>query len=121
MATKDSTAQFLEEQAAGAGAVRIRKMFGEYALYCDDKVVALICDDRLYLKPTDAGKAFGGSFEEGQAYPGSSTFWIVDEDRWDNREWMSELIRVTSEALPKPKPKKPRKSAPTNKIHRKGN
>ncbi len=109
MATKESTAQFLEEQVSGAGAVRIRKMFGEYALYCDDKVVALICDDRLYLKPTVPGKEFGGEFEEGNAYPGSSMFWIVDEDRWDNREWMSELVRITADALPKPKPKKPRK------------
>ena len=109
MSTKESTAQFLEEQVSAAGAVRIRKMFGEYALYCDDKVVALICDDRLYLKPTEAGKAFGGSFEEGNAYPGSSMFWIVEEDRWENREWMSELIRLTADALPKPKPKKPRK------------
>ncbi len=29
-----------------------RKMFGEYALYLDGKVVALVCDDQLFLKPT---------------------------------------------------------------------
>lgn len=111
MATKETTALFLEEQCSGAGNVRMRKMFGEYALYCDGKVVALICDNRLYLKPTDAGKEFGGTlFEEGHAYPGSGTFWIVEEDKWENREWMGTLIRVTAEALPKPKPKKPKKT-----------
>lgn len=115
MSTKESTAQFIEEQVRDAGAVRVRKMFGEYALYCDDKVVALICDDRLYLKPTEAGKEFGGEFEEGHAYPRSSIFWIVDEYRWDNREWMSELLRVTAEALPKPKPKKPKKKTKSRK------
>jgi len=25
-------------------------MFGEYALYCGDKVVALVCDDQLFVK-----------------------------------------------------------------------
>ena len=30
----------------------VRKMFGEYALYLDDKVVAFVCDDTLFIKPT---------------------------------------------------------------------
>ena len=32
-----------------------KKMFGEYALYLDGKIVGLICDNQLYLKPTEAG------------------------------------------------------------------
>lgn len=110
MATKESTAEFLMEQVSGAGAVRIRKMFGEYALYCDEKVVALICDDRFFVKPTDAGKEFG-PFEEGPPYPGSKPFFIVDEDRWEDRDFMADLVRVTSAALPIPKPKKAKKKA----------
>ena len=43
--------QYIVEQAAKAGEVRARKMFGDYALYCNDKVVGLICDNYLYLKP----------------------------------------------------------------------
>jgi TfoX/Sxy family transcriptional regulator of competence genes len=27
-------------------------MFGEYGVYCDEKFVALICDDTLFVKPT---------------------------------------------------------------------
>ncbi len=41
-------------------------MFGEYALYCDQRVVALICDDQVFVKITDPGKAYVGErYEEG--------------------------------------------------------
>ncbi len=110
MATKQSTAEFLLEQVSGAGAVRIRKMFGEYALYCNEKVVALLCDDRFFLKPTDAAKEFG-SFEEGPPYPGSKPFLIIEEDRWEDRDFMADLVRATAAALPAPKPKKSKKKS----------
>lgn len=31
---------------------RIKAMFGEYALYYDERVVCLICDDTVFLKIT---------------------------------------------------------------------
>ncbi|MBP7113870.1 MAG: TfoX/Sxy family protein [Candidatus Peribacteraceae bacterium] len=109
MATTQSTADFLTAQASQAGIVRNRKMFGEYALYCDEKVVALICDDKLFVKPTDAGRNFAEQPEEAPPYPGSKPFLLIEEDRWEDRTWLSELIRITAEALPAPKPKKKKK------------
>jgi TfoX/Sxy family transcriptional regulator of competence genes len=106
MATQASTADFLTAQVSDAGVVRNRKMFGEYALYCNEKVVALICDDQLFVKPTDAGRSFAGSLEEAPPYPGSKPFLLVEEDRWEDREWMTELVRTTAAALPVPKMKK---------------
>lgn len=106
MATKQSTADFLADQVASAGAIRTRKMFGEYALYCDDKVVALICDDRLYVKPTPAGKALIGEPEEAPPYRGAKPHFLIDEGRWDDRDWMAELIRVTAAAVPAKKGRK---------------
>ena len=108
MATQESTADFLIDQLSDAGVVCCRKMFGEYALYCDEKVVALICDDKLFVKPTDAGRTFAGQPEEAQPYPGSKPFLLVEEDRLEDKEWMTKLIRMTAEALPAPKPKKKR-------------
>lgn len=32
--------------------VSARRMFGEYALYVGPKVVALVCDNQLFVKPT---------------------------------------------------------------------
>ena len=65
MASQQGTVDFIIEQMSGAGAVSARKMFGEYGIYCDGKMVALVCDDRLYVKPTSAGRALASGCEEG--------------------------------------------------------
>lgn len=110
MATSQSTADFLTAQVSDAGAVRHRKMFGEYALYCNEKVVALICDDKLFVKPTDAGRTYAENPEEAPPYPGSKPFLLIEESRWEDRTWLTELIRITAAALPAPKPKKKKKA-----------
>jgi len=58
MASRQSTVDYLLEQIKEAGTVSYKKMFGEYAIYCNGKVVALVCDDELFVKPTLAGKKF---------------------------------------------------------------
>jgi DNA transformation protein len=98
-------AQYVSDQCSGAGLVRTRKMFGEFALYCDDKVVALICDNQLFLKPTEPGRVRLKRVLEGRPYPGAKTYFLID-DELDNRERLTELIRATARALPAPKPKK---------------
>jgi TfoX/Sxy family transcriptional regulator of competence genes len=109
MATKVSTIEYIEDQLADVPDVSSRKMFGEYALYAGGKVVALVCDDTLYVKITEPGKVFVGErYEEGIAYPGAKPSILVDADLIEDREWLSELIRITEEALPLPKPKKKR-------------
>lgn len=109
MATAQSTVDFLVDQMADAGVIRSRKMFGEYAIYCDEKVVALVCDDQLFVKPTDSGKAFIGNVTEAPPYPGSKNFYWIDESKWEDREWLTELIARTTKEVPAPKPKKPKK------------
>lgn len=108
MATDKGTIDFIVEQIEDAGRISCRKMFGEYALYCGDKVVALVCDEQLFVKPTDAGRTFVDEVTEGFPFPGAKPWLLISGDRWDNREWLTELIRITAAALPPPKPKKPR-------------
>lgn len=111
VATKQSTVDFLEEQLADAGNIRSRKMFGEYALYCDEKVVAFVCDDRLFVKPTAAGKEFlGQKLEEAPPYPGAKNYFLISEDYWEDRDWLAQLVTATANALPLPKPKKVKRS-----------
>jgi len=111
MATDQRTIDFLTEQLTGAEDITSRKMFGEYAMYLDEKVVAFVCDDQFFLKPTDAGRAFIGTPDEAPAYPGSKLYFRIPEDRWEDHDWLKELVRVTADALPLPKPKKPRKAS----------
>lgn len=99
--------EFVTEQMRGAGSISFRKMFGEYAVYCDKKVVALICDNQLFVKPTESGRAFIGDVIEAPPYPGASMYFLID-DSFEDDEWISELIRITAKQLPLPKPKRPK-------------
>lgn len=109
MATQQRTVDFILEQLQPAGDVSARKMFGEYALYCDGKVVALVCDEQLFVKPTKAGKNFIGTVEEAPAYTGAKPSYLISGDQWDDTDWLAELIKITAKELPIPKPKKPKK------------
>ncbi len=116
MATKQTTAQYILDLVSSVGNVRVTKMFGEYALYCDDKVVGLICDDQLFIKYTDPGKDFAdGRYVEGFAYPGAKPSMNVSE-MFDDQQFLCDLVRITSQALPLPKPKKSKKIASEEKI-----
>jgi TfoX/Sxy family transcriptional regulator of competence genes len=42
MSSKQSLADFIIEQIENAGTVSARKMFGEYGIFCNGKMVALI-------------------------------------------------------------------------------
>ena len=106
MATKQKTVDFILEQITDAGDVSARKMFGEYAIYCDGKVVALVCEDQLFVKPTKEGKAYIGNVVEAPAYKGAKSSFLISGDQWDDADWLAELIKITAAPLPKPKKSK---------------
>lgn len=105
MASDLSFVEYACEQMGGAGAITFRKMFGEYAIYCEGKVVALVCDNRLFVKPTAAGREIAGQLAEAPPYPGAKPSLLVGEEIED-REWLSTLIRITEKELPVPKERK---------------
>ena len=104
MATDAEFIEFLADQMAGAGEIAFRKMFGEYALYCAGKVVALVCDNQLFVKPTPGGRAHIGEPVEAPPYPGAKPYFLI-EDAFEDREWIGALIQITARELPPPKPK----------------
>lgn len=106
MSTQQKTVDYILEQSAGAGGITAKKMFGEYGMYCDGKVMAFICDDQLFIKPTEAGRAYLGEVTEAEAYPGSKMYFLIDGDRWDDADWLAGLVKATADDLPVPKPKK---------------
>ena len=105
MATDSRTIEFLAEQLESSGDITTRKMFGEYAIYLDTKVIAFVCDDQLFIKPTEPGRSYLGTPDEAPAYPGSKLYFRIPEDRWEETEWLCQLARVTADALPLPRPK----------------
>ena len=113
MSTSKQTVAFIEDQLAGLP-VRTQPMFGEYAIYLDDKVVGFICDDTLFIKPSEVDAAVLEGTVRAPAYPGSKLYHSVPGDLLENPEWLHTAITATAAALPAPKPKKPR--APKSKT-----
>jgi TfoX/Sxy family transcriptional regulator of competence genes len=102
--------EFVLDQIENAGVIEYRKMFGEYAIYCEGKIVILICDNQVFVKPTNAGRLFIGDVVEAPPYPGAKSSFLIEENIED-KEWLSELVRLTEKELPQPKPKKKRKKS----------
>ena len=98
MATDQEFVDFLADQMEGAGDISFKKMFGEYALYCDGKVVALVCDNQLFVKPTASGRVFVGEVIEAPPYPGAKPYFLI-EDKLEDRDWLADLIRITTEEV----------------------
>jgi TfoX/Sxy family transcriptional regulator of competence genes len=107
MASDVGFVEYVCDQIRDAGRVRFRKMFGEFAIYCDEKVVALVCDDQLFVKATAGGRAFIGAPVEAPPYQGARLAFLI-EDHIDDREWLTGLIEATAADLPAPRPKKPK-------------
>ena len=105
MATDKDFIDFIVDQVGPAGSISQKKMFGEYALYCDGKVVALVCDNQLFVKPTAGGREYIGAVVEAPPYPGAKLYFLI-EDAFEDRDWISGLIKITAQELPVPKPKR---------------
>ncbi len=109
MSTTQQTVEFICAQSGLAQRISARKMFGEYALYVDGKVVALVCDDTLFVKPTAMGAAVLGAVDLQPPYPGAKPHFCITE-QLDDREMLQRVLLLTAEAMPTPKAKAPAKS-----------
>lgn len=114
MASDQSYVDYVCEQIAAAGIISHRKMFGEYAVYCDGKVVALVCDNQFYVKVTHAAGKVLGRIHQASPFPGAKP-WIVADEYLDDVELVTRLIRNTAAALPMPAVKKSRNKAARKK------
>jgi TfoX/Sxy family transcriptional regulator of competence genes len=105
MSSDQSFVDYICGQLSGVPRLSQRKMFGEYALYANDKIVALVCDNQLFVKPTAAGRAMLGVPLETPPYPQAKP-WFLIEGAIEDAAFMSGLINATEAELPVPKPKK---------------
>ena len=102
MANSPDFVRFIIDQIDDSCEATYSKMFGGGTLYSKGKVVALVCDDQLFVKPTEAGRSFIGDVTEAPAFPGAKMSFLI-QDGIDDREWLTQLIRLTEADLPKAK------------------
>lgn len=108
MGSSQTFVDFVLNQIENSGEITAKKMFGEYAIYSGGKIVGLICDNKLFIKQTKTGREFIGVVVEAPPYPGAKPSFLI-EDKLEDKDWLSELVRISASELPEPKPKKPKK------------
>jgi TfoX/Sxy family transcriptional regulator of competence genes len=105
MATDADFIAYVHEQAGLRARLTHRRMFGEYALYVDAKVVAFACDNSLFIKPSDAAAHLAPNLPKAPPYPGAKDYPVADE-LLDDADRLRELLLETAALMPEPKGKK---------------
>ena len=103
MASDREFVKFVCDQLSGAGEISSRRMFGEAAVYLQDKVIGLICDNQFFVKATEPGRAKIGVPTEAPPFPGASNWFLMAD--LDDPDFLADLVRTTAAALPSPKVK----------------
>lgn len=102
MTTQKETAASILEYLAPLN-VRMRAMFGEYCVYCDEKVFGFICDDRLFIKPSPYSSSFLEELDMAAPYPGAKDYFRVNPPQLEDTR-LTGTIQGTADSLPIPKP-----------------
>jgi len=99
---------------APLGAVRARRMFGGYGLYVGEVFVALVADERLYMKADDASRA---AFERAGCEPFAYSrrdrsavtlgYWTAPEQALDSARAMEPWARLSLAAALRARSGKP--------------
>lgn len=100
MATRPETVEFILGKLRPAERFRARAMFGEYALYADGKVAALVCDDQLYVKIAPASAPLAELCERVAPYRGAKPYYLVEEWQLSSIDSLSGLLLAAAEKIP---------------------
>jgi hypothetical protein len=110
MGTSLEFIEFVCDQIRGVGAVRYKKMFGEYMVYINDKPILLVCDDTVFVKKLACIDEKMKLAETGFPYSGAKEHYILDVD---DGAFSREIIRILEPVTAIPKPKKKKKPVET--------
>ncbi len=83
--------------------IRVYPMMGEYVVYCNDKTVGCICDNRLFVKITPASGRFLTGAPELPPYAGAKPRYLVENT---DKEFLIKLLKEVAAGLPAPKKRK---------------
>lgn len=106
MSTQKSTIEYILEKLGDRRRFSARAMFGEYALYADGKVVALVCEDLLYVKILPASSELESICEKDSPYDGAKLHYVVEEEQLSTIDNLPEILFAIAESIPNKKVKK---------------
>ena len=106
MACNADFVQYVIDQCSGAGEITVKKMMGDYCIYCKGILFGLICDNNLYVKVTEAGRSVLKEEVLRPPYDGAKDYFYIEDV--DDRDYLALLIKTTLPHLTLPKAKKSR-------------
>ena len=92
MATTKEFYDYVVGNLQRVGDVTTRKMMGEYCVYFQGKLVGDICDNCLFLKPTESVMRLLPNADRDYPYEGSKTQMVIVEDV-ENEALMTEILQ----------------------------
>jgi TfoX/Sxy family transcriptional regulator of competence genes len=93
MATSKDFIAYLQDCLRRVPDLHFRAMFGEYAMYARDVVVALVCDQTMFVKVTDGTSALlAERVRLGHPYPGAKPAYMLTEAELEDDELMPQVI-----------------------------
>jgi TfoX/Sxy family transcriptional regulator of competence genes len=104
MSSDQKFVDFIIDQINISERITSKKMFGEYGLYFENKLFGLVCDNKLFIKPTISGRAYIKNPVEAPPYPGAKPSFLIEE-KMEDHVWLKKLVMLTVYELPEPKPK----------------
>lgn len=110
MTTDKNFVDYIADQAQLGTALVFKKMFGEYGVYLDEKIIAFVCDNSLFVKATKATIEITRALPHRPPYPGAKPYPVADE-LLDDADALRSLLVATARDLPPPTPKKPKAAA----------
>lgn len=114
MACSADYVQYVVDQCSGAGEIAVKKMMGDYCIYCNGVLFGLICDNNLYVKVTEAGAAVLNEVILRPPYEGAKDYFLVDDV--DDSDYLKELVRATMLELISPKAKAKKQAAKNRQV-----
>ena len=93
MACNSDFVQYIIDQCSGAGEIAVRKMMGDYCIYCDGVLFGLICDNNFYVKVTEPGRAVLKEVILRPPYEGAKDYFYISDV--DDREYLTSLIKAS--------------------------
>jgi len=104
MASTREFVEFICSQLATLGEITYRPMMGEYLVYVDGKYCVAVCDNQMFVKPTEKAKLLLKEIIEAPMYEGAKPSFLITNV--DDKEYLCEIVKATYDALPAPKVKK---------------
>lgn len=107
MATSREYALFVENLFREVDGFSMKRMFGEYGIYLQGRVLGFLCDEQILLQDTPIARKLLPNAERKELFPGSKLFIIFSDE--GNHHLLQSVAQAMWEELPVPKPRKGRK------------